>query len=54
MELNNTLQTILELQLIKKSAEFKLDEHTIELIDLPGTYSLSSYSDEESVATSEL
>ncbi|MFP4486267.1 MAG: ferrous iron transport protein B [Campylobacterales bacterium] len=38
----------------KKSAEFKLDEHTIELIDLPGTYSLSSYSDEESVATSEL
>lgn len=38
----------------KKSAEFKLDDHTIELVDLPGTYSLSSYSDEESVATNEL
>eukprot|EP01022_Parablepharisma_sp_SALTPOND_P020479 TRINITY_DN3745_c0_g1_i11.p1 TRINITY_DN3745_c0_g1~~TRINITY_DN3745_c0_g1_i11.p1 ORF type:complete len:826 (+),score=30.07 TRINITY_DN3745_c0_g1_i11:306-2783(+) len=38
----------------KKSAVFKLGEHSIELIDLPGTYSLSSFSDEESVATDEL
>jgi len=34
----------------KKTGKFKYDEHKIEMVDLPGTYSFSSYSLEERVA----
>ncbi len=34
----------------KKTGHFKLDETRVELVDLPGTYSLTSYSLEERVA----
>ena len=34
----------------KKTGRFKLEETTVELVDLPGTYSLTSYSLEEKIA----
>ncbi|MEA2051086.1 MAG: ferrous iron transporter B, partial [Campylobacterota bacterium] len=34
----------------KKTGNFKYDDHKIEMVDLPGTYSFSSYSLEERVA----
>jgi ferrous iron transport protein B len=34
----------------KKEARLILNDHTIRLVDLPGTYSLSAYSEEEAVA----
>ncbi len=34
----------------KKTGFFKYEEHQIEMIDLPGTYSFSSYSLEEKIA----
>ncbi|MGC8872325.1 MAG: FeoB small GTPase domain-containing protein, partial [Caldimicrobium sp.] len=34
----------------KKTATFKIDDLTIDLVDLPGTYSLSPYTQEEIIA----
>ncbi|MGC9033819.1 MAG: FeoB small GTPase domain-containing protein, partial [Thermosulfidibacteraceae bacterium] len=34
----------------KKTATFKFDDLTIDLVDLPGTYSLSPYTQEEIIA----
>ena len=38
----------------KKSTQFAYKDYMLEIVDLPGLYSFTSYSEEESVALNEL